>query len=272
MADALRALAPVPAFRAALEVHLVETSAALRETQRAALGDVVTAWHDALETLPERPLFLIGNEFLDALPVRQYVRVDDGWHLRRVGLAEDGRFVFVVGEAVTADDLDPRVRAGAPDGAIAEVCPAARAFVADVAQRVVASGGAALLIDYGHGVAAGGETLQAVSRHQYHSPLEGLGSVDLTAHVDFQALDETARSVGARTHGPVEQGAWLRALGAEARAALLCRDAVPKQADAVRAAVCRLVDPTEMGSLFKVFAVTGPGLGPQPGFEGGLTS
>lgn len=272
MADALRALAPVPAFRAALEVHLVETSAALREAQRTVLGDAVSAWHDGPGTLPERSLFLIGNEFVDALPIRQYVRVGDGWHLRRVGLAEDGRFVFVVGERVAADDLDPGVRAGAPDGAIAEVCPAARAFVADVARRIVASGGAALLIDYGHAVAAGGETLQAVSRHQYHSLLEGLGTVDLTAHVDFQALDEAARSVGARGHGPVEQGAWLRALGVEARAAVLCRDASPGQAEAVRAAVHRLVDPTQMGSLFRVFAVTGPGVGSLPGFEGGLTS
>jgi len=126
MADALRALAPVPAFREALEVHLVETSPALREVQCATLGDAVTAWHDGLETLPDRPLLLIANEFLDALPVRQYVRVGAAWHLRRVDVDADGAFRFVTGEPVAADDLDPRVRARAPDGAIAEVCPAAR--------------------------------------------------------------------------------------------------------------------------------------------------
>ncbi|WP_299439188.1 SAM-dependent methyltransferase [uncultured Rhodospira sp.] len=268
MADALRALAPVPAFREALEVHLVETSPALREVQCATLGDAVTAWHDGLETLPDRPLLLIANEFLDALPVRQYVRVGAAWHLRRVDVDADGAFRFVTGEPVAADDLDPRVRARAPDGAIAEVCPAARDVVAAVARRVAARGGAAVFIDYGHAVSAGGDTLQAVRRHAQHPVLQGLGTVDLTAHVDFQALAESAESAGVLSHGPVDQGSWLRALGAEMRAAQLCRHANENQAEAVRSGVRRLIDPGEMGTLFRVFAVTAPGLASPPGFEG----
>ena len=127
MADALRALAPVPAFRDALELHLVETSPALRARQRDALGDAVTAWHDDLGGLPDdAPLLLVGNEFLDALPVRQVVRRGASWRLRRVGLTPDeGGFCFVEGETVPADDVAESVRHGAPEGAIAESHPAA---------------------------------------------------------------------------------------------------------------------------------------------------
>ncbi|KAA5607420.1 class I SAM-dependent methyltransferase [Roseospira marina] len=269
MADALRALAPVPAFRAAVEVHLVETSPVLRETQRAALGAAVTAWHDTLDTVPEdAPVLLVANEFVDALPVRQYVRAEGAWHLRRIGLDADGAPVFVVGEAVPADDLAPRLRAGVPERAIAEVCPAGRAFAADVARRVTAQGGAGLIIDYGHGLSATGDTLQSVRAHNYHPVLRDLGSADLTTHVDFEALGHAAVSAGGCIQGPIEQGAWLRALGVEARAAALRRTASPDQDRAIHLGVRRLIDPAEMGRLFRVIAVATAGLATLPGFEG----
>jgi len=272
MADALRALAPVPTFRSALSVHLVETSPALRETQRAALetaGVIGPAWHDSLETIPDdAPLLLVANEFIDALPVRQYVRVGEGWHLRRVGVDRDGALAFVIGEPVSAEDLHPRVRAGAPDGAIAEVCPAGRAFAADLARRVTRQGGAGLLIDYGHGRSAAGETLQSVRRHAHHPVLRDLGRADLTTHVDFEALSEAMRKEGASVHGPVEQGVWLRGLGAEARAAVLRRGASPNQDREIQQAVHRLIDPAEMGTLFRVIAVASSGLATLPGLEG----
>ncbi|MBB4287360.1 class I SAM-dependent methyltransferase [Roseospira goensis] len=268
MADALRALAPVPAFRAALDLHLIETSPTLRACQRAALGDAVTAWHDTLETVPaDRPLLLVANEFLDALPVRQYVRAPDGWRLRRVGLETTGGFAFVAGEPSAADDLAVWVRDRAPVGAVAEVCPAAREVMASVGRRLARSGGVALVIDYGHAVSAAGETLQAVRAHRFHTVLDALGTADLTTHVDFQALGEAARAAGAMVQGPVEQGPWLRALGVEARAAMLRRTASDAQAASIQAAVRRLIDPGEMGRLFRVFAATEPGMAALPGFE-----
>ncbi|MQX36583.1 class I SAM-dependent methyltransferase [Roseospira navarrensis] len=273
MADALRALAPVPAFRAALEVHVVETSPTLRETQRATLGDAVAAWHDTLATVPDdAPLFLVGNEFLDALPVRQYVRAAGRWHLRRVGLDGAGALAFVTGEPAPADDLHPRLRDGAPDGApdgaIAEVCPTAREFVSDLGRRIVHQGGVGLLIDYGHPRSGCGETLQAVRGHRYHPVLRDLGTADLTTHVDFEALSRSVAAFGAAAHGPVEQGVWLRALGAEARAAMLRQGGSPEQDAEIQRAVRRLIDPEEMGRLFRAFAVTGTESDVLPGFEG----
>jgi len=270
MADALRALALVPAFRNALDVHLVETSPTLRARQREVLPEGSVTWHDTLDTVPEdRPLLLVANEFLDALPIRQYVRRAGGWRLRRVGMdGPSGPLTFVEGEPVPADDLDPTVRAGAPEGAIAEVNPAGRAFTAALSRRLVAQGGAALLIDYGHARAAAGDTLQAVRRHHHHPVLRDLGAADLTAHVDFQAVAESARAAGASVRGPVEQGEWLIGLGVEARAAMLRQGATPDQDRALRSAVHRLIDPREMGRLFRVIALAAPNMAPPPGFDG----
>lgn len=269
MADALRALAPVPAFRDALALHLVETSPTLKACQREALGDAVTAWHDTIDTLPDdAPLLLIGNEFLDALPVRQVVRRGSDWRLRRVGLAADGQgFLFVEGESVPAEDLAWSVRRGAPEGTIAETHPAARAVVAEIGRRIARQGGAALLIDYGHPASAAGDTLQAVRRHRPHGVLDDLGRADLTTHVDFQEIATAAVRTGARVFGPAEQGPWLRALGVEVRAAALRRAATPAQAEDLRAALHRLIDPAGMGSLFKVLCVTRADASCPPGFE-----
>ena len=123
MADALRAARQEPAFRP--EVHLVETSPALRSLQRAQGFDAV--WHDRPETLPDGPSIWIANEFFDALPVRQFVRIGGSWHERLVDRGEEG-FRFVAGPALR--------RAGAgEEGDISEVCPAAAGIAAALAAR-----------------------------------------------------------------------------------------------------------------------------------------
>src|SRR5262249_2103873 len=153
------------------------------------------------------PLLLIANEFLDALPVRQFVRRGKGWHERGVGLAPDGAaLVFALDSAPSpsAALISPCL-GSVPDGSVFEVRPAAIQLAAGIARRLAADGGAALFIDYGHVESACGETLQAVRQHRHHPVLEAPGNADLTAHVDFQAFADAGRAAGARACGPVTQ-------------------------------------------------------------------
>ncbi len=267
MADALRAARALPPFRAALDVHLVETSPVLRAKQEEALAPagVPARWHAGLDTVPDGPAIVLANEFLDALPVKQFRRGPRGWHERLVGLDGAGALAFGL-----APDPEPRLAAEAPEGAMVEVGAQAVEVMGALARRLVAGGGAALVIDYGHAASGFGETLQAVRGHAYADPLRHPGEADLTAHVDFAALARAARGAGAAIHGPVEQGAFLLDLGIGARAAQLAR-AKPDEGGAVEAALRRLTEAgtTEapgMGRLFKALAVTGPGLPTPPGF------
>ncbi len=251
--DALRA-----AGRAGLapEVHFVETSPALTALQRAAHPGAT--WHHDLASLPlDRPLLVVANEFLDALPVRQIVRTAAGWRERMVGLDADGGFIPVAGTrpmdaAVTARFAD------AAEGAIIEASPATAAVVQEVASRLAAQGGAALFIDYGYARPQLGSTLQALRAHRKVDPFAEPGEADLTALVDFATLAEVAEQAGARWLGTCEQGAWLSALGIGARAASLVR-AAPHAAKAIEAATVRLTAPAEMGTLFKVMGLAAPG-------------
>jgi len=259
MADALRAVSQAaPAFRAAARVHLVEASPALREVQARALPGQVAAWHDDIATLPPGPLLLLANEFLDALPIRQFIRRGDAWAERHV---QDGAFV-----ELPAAELPP-LPAEAPDGAVKEVSEPALAFLAALAARIAAQGGAALLVDYGPGAPAFGDTLQAVAAHETGlDPLAEPGTRDLTAHADFPTLAEAARAAGAAAHGPLPQGLLLQRLGLMTRAAMLAQ-ARPRLAGEILSGAERLVAPEGMGRLFKALAVCDSSLGPPPGFE-----
>lgn len=283
MRDALRAAAVVPEFRAAVTLHLVETSPTLRARQRDTLapllGDGAIHWHDHLAQVPEGPTLLVANEFFDALPIRQVQKTNHGWFERLVdldpaGTEEAPRFRFVLeafgssGNRLVPDAL----RDGAAEGAVVEVSPASLAVARVIGERLAAHPGAALLIDYGYGHGpAVGDTLQALRRHAYAPVLEDPGEADLTAHVDFAALAAAARAAGAEAFGTVDQGDWLTALGIRQRAAILSAKATPAQAADIRSALARLVEPEQMGRLFKLLALASPGAFPDgaapAGFE-----
>lgn len=259
MADALRGVGQAaPAFRAAARVHLVEASLPLRAAQARALQGEVVAWHDDLATLPPGPLLLLANEFLDALPIRQFIRRGGAWRERHVA---DGAFVELPAAAA------PPLPEAAPDGAVKEVSEPALGIVRALAGRVAAQGGAALLLDYGPSLPGFGDTLQAVRAHETGlDPLAEPGSRDLTAHVDFPALAQAARGAGAAVFGPLPQGLFLQRLGLMRRAAMLAQ-ARPRLAGEILSGAERLVAAEGMGRLFKALALCEPGPGPPPGFE-----
>jgi NADH dehydrogenase [ubiquinone] 1 alpha subcomplex assembly factor 7 len=270
MADLLRAASGIAGFCQAMRLHLVETSPVLRAEQAARLSAAAPTWHAELGGLPEAPLLLIANEFLDALPIRQLVRGHDHWAERLVAVDPDGRLCFTVAaESPTLSLLVPPPRRDAATGTIVELCPAAAALAAAVAERLSHHRGAALFVDYGYANAAPGSTLAAIGVHQAAGLLDAPGTADLSAHVDFAAFAAAARAGGADVYGPASQGDFLTALGAELRLAALLRRAMPGQHAALETGLRRLLDPAEMGTLFKTLAVTSSGLPAPAGFVDG---
>ncbi|MGL4322527.1 MAG: SAM-dependent methyltransferase, partial [Beijerinckiaceae bacterium] len=158
----------------------------------------------------------------------------------------------------------------APEHAVVERGLVGENIMADLAARLVRDRGAALVIDYGHALSGTGDTLQAVRRHQFADIFAEPGEADLTAHVDFAQLKATALANDAHVYGPATQGAFLRALGIEARAHTLASRASASQCSDIQAALQRLTSAGEdgMGELFKVLAVTDPQMPRPPGFEG----
>jgi len=253
MQDALRLARRVaPDFASAIDVHFIETSARLRAEQSRRVPDAV--WHEGLDSLPRGPSILLANEFLDALPIRQFVRRQAGWVERFV---RDGRFVEVPSGGPERD---------AAVGSVVEVSEVAGAWIAAVARRIALDGGAALILDYGTTQGRCGDSFQALHAGKPANPLADPGSADLTAHVDFAAMAKAVRAQGAMVWGPIPQGIWLGRLGLWERTAAL-NAANPQQSHALQLAAMRLASPSRMGELFKAVCVTQPGFPAPPGFE-----
>jgi NADH dehydrogenase [ubiquinone] 1 alpha subcomplex assembly factor 7 len=270
MLDALRAACVVKGFREAIVLHLVEISPALQKLQQQRLEDldVPALWHATLDDVPGGPSLIIANEFIDALPVHQAVKQADGWHERVVDVGGDGNLCFgLARETLLHFETGlPRGLRQSPEGSIFEWRPDRIAL--ELGRRV-RSDGAALILDYGHVKYGLGDTLQAVAGHAYTDPLRAPGEADLTAHVDFEALAQSAESIGGRIHGPVLQRDLLLRLGIDKRAAALKANASRDKALEIELAMSRLTETGAqgMGELFKALAIADPKLGPLPGFE-----
>ena len=269
MADMLRAIAGVVDPAEVFQIHLVETNPGLRALQAEKLSAHRPVWHNDTSSLPDLPWFLVANEFLDALPIRQLRWTDGAWRECLVVTNEAGTgLAWGVDRSASALSglLPPEIREAAAEGTMAELSLAANAITGDIARHVVDYGGAALFIDYGSERGTLGGSLQAVRDHSRVNPLSDPGLADLSSHVDFSQIRGAGEAGGASFAGPVDQGRFLFDLGIEERAAALKRGASQGQCRDIDTAMRRLIGPTEMGTLFKVAALLSPEVPDPPGF------
>lgn len=257
MQDALRAVKGVAGLHEAVRLHLMEISPVLKGAQAQRLGAFNPVFVSSLDEVPEAmPVILIGNEFLDALPVRQIRRVNGVWSERVVALNGDGTFCF--GDGLCGQSLlgivPPKILDEEKDG-IFEVSLIINQYIAQLSNLLKKQNGAALFLDYGHAVSAMGDTLQAVRSHRFENALENSGEYDLTTHVDFENVGVQARKAGVFSSPVVSQSDFLRTLGIEMRSGSLKKNATEKQANDIDEALHRLLDEKQMGQLFKVIAL-----------------
>lgn len=263
MADLLRATRGVAGFHKAAKIHLVEASPRLRAVQAKTLADHAVTWSDTTEALPDdAPLFLIANEFFDALPIRQFTRHINGWCETIVGVTQN---TLVKGYAapIAQPELAHRLDDTKP-GEVVETRPDAAPILARIGNQLATQGGTAVIIDYGNWRSKG-DTLQAMQNHAFSDPITAPGMADLTAHVDFEAIASAAAP--ARATGMTDQGALLARLGIGARAERLSRNLTGDALENHLSATQRLTRAEEMGSLFKALALFPTHQPAPPGFD-----
>ncbi|MDR6265190.1 MULTISPECIES: SAM-dependent methyltransferase [Rhodobacterales] len=247
MADILRATKSVPGFHAAAQLYLCEVNPHLKAQQAERLASFAPHWIASTTDLPALPLFLVANEFLDCLPINQFIATDSGWD-EQIVASHEGQLCFARRAAGAVESELPK---DATTGTVIELCPAANAIVQDIATSITRHGGLALICDYGD--TGGGDTLQAIRAHEKMDPLDHVGQADLTAHVNFAALKDAL--VNVQTAGPTPQGAFLERLGITTRAQTLAQNLSGAALENHITAHHRLTHPDEMGELFKVMAI-----------------
>ncbi len=271
MADALRAIQTVPSCAAAVNVHLIEISPVLQDRQREILKDHgqnhSILWHGQFTQVPDGPSVVIANEFFDALPIHQYERRSNGWCERLVALNQQGEFYFDFADSLDAGSKIPNHLQSSPVGSIFEIRPAADTLLAEFGERLKRHPGAGLIIDYGHTASGVGDTLQAVKNQQFCDIFFEPGEIDITAHVDFEALMRVAENEVLNIYGPVTQKRFLEQLGIAERAKKLQAHARPDQSQDIETALTRLIVENHMGDLFQALGFSAPNIETLPGFS-----
>ena len=260
MADALRAAGAASDFLSSATLRLIEPSPSLQAQQAERLSAFKPQFHASLDQSPESPALIIANEWLDCLPIRQFVKKDGAWRERVIGLDKDDALTFGLSPVIDRLPIEPP-----EDAEQFEYSPALEAAVDDIAQRLKTYPGRALLIDYGPDDAAPGDTLRSYRDGEQISPLESPGAADMTADVDFSALAMQARKRGLLVHGPTPQGLFLKTMGIEPRVGALM-NTNPAKADTIAEAAMRIASPDDMGVRFKAVCLSSPGLAPPAGF------
>ncbi len=258
MADMLRTIAQIdPKLRDSLSVHMVEASPRLTKIQQQALANsgFTVEWHETPETLPEQPLGIVANELFDAIAIRQFEKTQTGWVERCIAIDDQNELCFALGTAKLDEAIIPNLPA--PSGTIFEYSPAREAFIQTLARRIAMEGGFGLFIDYGHAKSGFGDTLQGLKSHEFANVLSNIGIIDITCHVDFEALGLATKLAGAKALPVLEQGEFLARIGIKERTERLTKSA-PDQSQNISAALNRLIDGEQMGRLFKVLGVSHP--------------
>lgn len=254
MADILRVARLVPDFLQACQIHLLECSPVLRDHQAHVLSPHTPTWHDRLEDALDTtlPLFLVANEFFDALPIHQYVNTSQGWRERGVHLVKHNRLEWTFLETPPHINLP-----NAPTDAFKESSPISLRYFEKILVHLKKHGGQAFICDYGYET-GDKDTLQGVRRHTYSDVLTFVGETDLSAHVDFGTFIEKARlypNIGGRF---LTQRDFLKENYIDVRAQQLLKHAqTNEERESILKGLDRLINVDAMGALFKVLLLQG---------------
>lgn len=262
--DALRSAQLAPDYMQALHIHMVEASDQLQSVQQEKLKNYKVSWHKSFPENLQDPCLIIGNEFLDALPIRQFIHAVPVLE-RHVALGEEG-FCYQDLPASRPEISDPSSFGSLEEGSIYEICPDALDIIQNIAQVLSDNSGAALFLDYGTQSGEAGDSFQAIRSHRFSNPLENPGHADLTAHVDFKRLAQIAKQAGCVVLPIESQGRFLERLGIEARVLQLSKNATDTQKEQIANAHRRLVSSEEMGTLFKAMSFYSGMMAPPAGF------
>ena len=267
MRDLLRGIKNAHSFLDALQIELLDINDLLINEQKQNLSPFAhkIKWLSSFDQISQIPSIIIANEFFDALPIKQYIKIKKEWkEVVIVADPMDGRLKYdrrmlmtkMMISQLTHDHPD------AGDGAIVEESAESINIVQSIADHIAKYNGAALIIDYGYDIKTNERknnqyhsTLQAVKNHKFHPILESSGDVDLSAHVDFNALKAAAKARMTKASKTTEQGQFLHDLGINTRLQQL-QKINPDLSDILKRQYERLTSKDQMGSLFKVVTIT----------------
>jgi NADH dehydrogenase [ubiquinone] 1 alpha subcomplex assembly factor 7 len=258
--DLLRVAAGISSFNEYMDLYLLETSPRMIECQRQLLGKYHPKWISNIQLIEnmDKPLILLANEFLDALPIHQLIYKDNIWHEKVITYSDAFSYEYIKASETLLSYIPKDIvnSNSIEENSIFEISPARITFLEKACSLIKKNSGVAIFIDYGHKMSAFGDTIQTVKNHQYSSLFDNIGTSDVTSHVDFDSIKNVAKSYGLEVSDPIYQGEFLIRMGLLQRAEKLCSNATSSEILKINSQVDRLCSPKKMGHLFKVLIIS----------------
>lgn len=246
------------------KISFVEVNEELIKEQKKILSGKQITWIKNPADIMDMKNIFIANEFFDALPIKQYHKVKSSWKELVINSNEFNDSLLFDKKVVT-DDLNKYLNdeyPNAKDGANVEESIRTIEIIKLIAENVKKYNSSALIIDYGYDIDPKKRkstqfysTLQALRDHKYVPVLDKVGTADITAHVDFNAIKKAVKQRFAYSSEVISQREFLLSLGIELRLNEL-KKKNPELESILESQVNRLVSKDQMGELFKVIMIT----------------
>jgi len=232
---------------------LLEISDKLKKIQKIKINSKKVKWINNINEINYGPIIFIGNEFFDALPVKQIYKKNKNFFEKYVSLSNDNKKIkFLHKKANNALIKQIQNLNLVSDGGTIEYPIEAIKFLKDIAKKINKFDGGLIAFDYGYTVEKNRNTLQSVKNHKYLDVFLNPGFSDITSHINFKLFYKVLGENDLDVKNITKQGEFLKKVGILERANILSKKMTFKNKANMFYRLKRLLDPSEMGDLFKV--------------------
>ena len=248
----LKSFKNFPKFNEAANIYLYEKSNFLKKLQKKNIGNTKIKWIEKFSSIKNGPVIFFGNEFFDAIPIKQFVRREGLILEKCYSLNKKNKIIEVYKKIPNKEISEIEKYNTLKNLKFIEFPKLGLGELDKIIKKISSSAGGILLIDYGYLKPNNKDTLQSVIKHKKNNLLDNLGKADITSLVNFKLLNEFFVKNNLKTKKIVSQKFFLEKMGIVERANILSKKMSFKEQANLYSRIKRLTDIKLMGELFKV--------------------
>ena len=248
----LRSFKKFPEFNLIKRIFLYEKSSYLKKIQKKNIRDKNVKWINNYKSIKKGPVIFFGNEFFDAMPIKQFKKVKNTFFEKNYSLDKNYKIKETFEKAYPDDIKKIRSYKSLQKLKFIEFPKFGLEELKKIVYKISKLKGCILLIDYGYLKPSNQSTIQSVMKHKKNYFLNNLGKADIPAHVNFTLLNEFFKKNGLKIKKVITQREFLENMGIFERAKIIAKKMKFSEQSDLYFRIKRLLSPSSMGDLFKV--------------------
>jgi len=248
----LKSFERFPEFNSTKKLFLYEESRYLKKIQKKTILNRDVKWINNFNLIKKGPVIFFGNEFFDAIPVKQFKKINNSFFEKNYILDKDYKIKEIFKKASLKNAEIIKSFKTLKKLKFIEFPKLGFKELKRISRKINQLKGCILMIDYGYLKPNNQNTLQSVIKHKKNNLLDNLGKADVTAHVNFTLLNEFFSKNGLKIKNVISQKNFLEAMGILERAKIVAKKMKFTEQSDLYLRMQRLLSPKYMGNLFKV--------------------